>query len=1259
MIRTPRLLPHFFACLFFVASTGGRLARAQEEATRPNTAEAAQGREKDREKDFEKGEDGSFMRKRMDWFYHQRAYPHKHIPSGARLRALHQLDVRLAAEAAAKSRGRGDRAIAPQQTGPSWTAIGPQPVDSFGLVSSGRVTAVAVDPTNNNVVYAGAADGGIWKTTDGGNTWTPLTDQQASLATGSIAIDPENHLTIYVGTGEENNAVDSYYGAGILKSTDGGNTWTQIPGPFVGGSGGGSRIGGLAVHPTNSNIVLAAVGYGGPQNWGVFRSADGGNTWTNVFSNGDQAYNVIFNPTNGNIAYASLDTDGVIMSSDGGQTWSAANGTGTNVLPTGGNTERVALAMDPNNPSTLYAGIAITPFGNSGQLYGLYKTTDGGTNWIQLTSTPNYCGGQCWYDNVIAVAPGNSNAVFAGGSGWGNQLYQSLDGGNTWALTEPGDNSTIHPDLHALAFTADGSILYLGNDGGMYSTTQIGVALTTVTPLNAGTSPGTGLGTLQFYPGPAIHPTNTNIGFGGTQDNGSMMYSGSLSWNGGGGCGDGARNLIDSANPNNVYESCVELSVWKSTDGGSADSFNQVQNGLDPDGTDSVNWVAPFTLDPSNTQNLYFGTNFVYQTTNGAGLWTAISPDFTGGTGNLNALAVSPVSSNTVYAGANGSNGPLVYVSTNALSGSGATWSNITDSFFPNRYLNVIAADPHSSTAAYVGLSGWTGFGDSLGHIFMTTNGGSSWSDISGDLPNVPVNDIVVDPDIANTIFVATDVGVFYTTNLGISWGTMVTSLPRAVVTGLAYQHQTQTLWAGTHGRSMWSASVASLVPVPGVTSISPTSATVGASAFTLTVNGTAFNSSSVVQWNGADLTTTFVSATQVTAQVPASDLLTAGTIPVTVVNPGSSVSNSATFTIDNPVPAAGSLSPSSAGVGGPAFTLTVNGTNFVNGATVLWNNSARTTAFVSSIQVTATINASDIATAGTDQVSVSNPSPGGGTSGTLPFTVGNPVPSLTSVSPTSKTVGSASFTLTVKGSNLVKGASANWNGSALATTFKSGTELTATVPAANLTKAGTFPITATNPGPGGGVSGSLTFTVDNAKPTISSLSPSSTIAGGSGFTLTVNGTKFVSNSVVNWAGSPRTTTFVSATKVTAVINAADIVKAGTFKVTVTNPAPGGGTSASSNFTVDNPAPTLASIAPNSATHGGASFTLTATGTNYVSSSVIEWNAKKLTTTYVSSTTLTATVPSSDIKTAGTASVTVVTPTPGGGTSNAKTFTIN
>jgi len=1232
MVPMPRAFSYFFSVLFFlVASLGGSAAFAQADRT---TNPAAP-------KDFEKGEGGSFMRKRMDWEYRQRAYPHKRVPSGARLNALKQLDAKLAKEAEARSRRDKDVAAGKQTPqNNAWTMIGPQPEENvFWGPNSGRVAAVAVDPTNTNVVYAGAAQGGVWKTTDGGVTWSPLTDTQASLATGSLALDPENHLTLYVGTGELNNSGDSYYGAGVLKSTDGGNTWTQIPGPFAGGQYGGARIGGMAVHPTNSLIVLAAVGCC-EFNDGVFRSTDAGNTWTQVLSvNGSQAYNVIFDPTNGNLAYASIDDNGVYKSTDAGNTWVADNGSGSSILPTGSPTGRVALAMDPNATTTLYAGITNN---NTSGLVGLYKTTDGGNTWTQLTNAPNYCGGQCWYDNVIAVMPGNSNVIYAGGDG-GTPVTNSLDGGNTWTNL---NNIGIHPDLHALVFTPNGQQLYIGNDGGMYSATNVATSKPTVANLN------NQLATLQFYSGPSINPTNANAGFAGTQDNLTNEYSDSLAWQDVD-CGDGGNTVIDFTNPNNVYVNCIEMSLDKSTDGGA--SFNSALNGINT--SDPVNWVPPLIMDPSSAQRLYFGTNHVYQTTNAASLWTSISPDLTSGNGNnLVALAVAPTDPNTIYAG---SSDVLLHVTTNALSGTSATWANISSTTsLPNRSITAIAGDPNVATTAYVTFSGFSGYGDNLGHVFMTTNTGSAWTDISGDLPNIPVNTIVVDPVVPGTIYVGTDIGTFYTTNTGTSWATLGTGLPRVADYGMAYQASTRTLWVATHGRSIWALNVASIEGLPSILNISPASALIGSPSFTLTVNGSTFVSGAVVQWNGSSLATTFVSSSQLTATVPASDLLTAGTAAVTVLS-GGQTSNSEPFTIDNPLPTAVSLSPTGAQAGGPAFTLTVNGTNFVNGSSVLWNGSSRTTTFVSSTQVTAAINASDIATAGTANVSVSNPTPGGGASNALAFSIGNPVPSLTSLTPTSKNVGSAAFTLTVKGSSFVNGATVNWNGSPRTTAFKTSSELTASITAADLKTGGTFPITATNPSPGGGTSGSLPFAVKNLKPSITSLFPSSAIVGGSTFTLTVNGKDFVSTSVVDWAGSPRATTFVNSTKVTATINAADIASTGTFKVTVTNPAPGGGSSAPSTFTVDNPAPTLTSISPSSTEHGGPSFTLSATGTHYVASSVILWNGKKLVTTYGSSTTLTATVPSSDIKTAGTASVTVVNPTPGGGTSNAKTFTIN
>ncbi len=1184
--------------------------------------------------DFEQSDHGSFQQQRDDWFYGQRAYPRTQIPAGARLRALKQMDKMLASEAAARAKS-GSRNNLP--TG-NWQVLGPQPLNGFWGVNAGRVTALAVDPTNSNIVYLGAALGGIWKTTNGGTTWTPMTDQQASLATGSIAIDPQNHNTIYVGTGEANNAIDSYYGAGILKSTDGGTTWTNYPGPFAGGTNGGARIGGIAVQPTNSSIVLAAVGCCSPSfNSGVFRSTDAGMTWIQVLNvNSNQAYNVIFDTVTPNTVYASVDGNGVYKSTDGGQTWVARNGTGSNTLPTSG-TGRVALAMDPNVTTTLYVGINNSA---TSALQGFYKTTDGGANWTQLVNVPDYCNGQCWYDNAIAVAPGNSNVLFVGGDN-ATPIIRSIDGGSTWTII-----TAVHPDSHAFAFSSDGKKLYNGDDGGIWSTTDITNATMTWTSLNQG------LATIQYYPGPAIDPTNANNGYGGTQDNSTEHYTGTTAWTSVF-CGDGGRNLFDFTTPSTIYVNCISLSLYKSTDSGV--TFNPVTNGINF--ADLVMWVPPVAMDPGNSQRLYFGTQFIYQSTNGATSWTPISPDLTLGGNALSSIAVSPVDSNTVYVA---SGDARLHVSKNALSGTSATWTDITQTNLPNRFITAVVPDPHSASIAYAIYSGFDGGGDANGHIFMTANTGATWTDITNNLPDVPANGLVVDPDQAGVLYVATDIGVFYTTTSGSGWNTLVTGLPRVAVVDLAFQHQTHTLWAATHGRSMWGINTANVLNIFAVTSISPTSATAGGATFTLTVNGVAFDSTCKAQWNGANLTTTFVNTGVLTATVPANDIATAGTSQVTVFCTSTSqTSGSFAFQVNNPVPAATSLSPATASMGGTAFTLSVTGSSFVNGATVQWNGSARTTSFVSSTQLNATINAADITNSGTASVTVNNPTPGGGVSNALTFTINNIIPTLTSLAPTSQTAGGVTFTLTVNGTGFVTGAIANWNGAALATTFKSSSKLTATVPAVDIANAGTFPVTATNPAPGGGTSASQTFTVNNPRPTITTLAPTSKTAGGAAFTLSVTGTNFVSTSVVNWAGTARTTSFVSKTKLNATINAADIALAGTFKVTVTNPTPGGGTSGSSDFTVNNAVPTLASISPTSASTGSAAFTLTTTGTNYVAGSKIQWNGTNLATTVVSATSLTATVPASDIASAGTASVTVNNPTPGGGTSATKTFNIN
>jgi hypothetical protein len=448
--------------------------------------------------------------------------------------------------------------------------------------------------------------------------------------------------------------------------------------------------------------------------------------------------------------------------------------------------------------------------------------------------------------------------------------------------------------------------------------------------------------------------------------------------------------------------------------------------------------------------------------------------------------------------------------------------------------------------------------------------------------------------------------------------------------------------------------------PLPTLTSLSPTSTLAGGAAFTLTVNGTNFNSSSVVNFNGTAKTTTFVNATQVTASIAAPDIATAGTFNVTVTNPapGGGTSTTSPFTVNNPAPTITSLSPNTAATGGPAFTLTVNGTGFVASSSVKFNGTARTTTFVNATQITAAITPADIAAAGSFNVTVTNPAPGGGTSGNSPFAVNNPLPAITSISPASATAGGAAFTLTVNGTGFVSGATVSFNGSNKTTTFVSATQVTAAITVADIATAGSFNVTVTNPAPGGGTSGNSPFAVNNPLPTITTLSPASATVGGAGFTLTVNGTKFISGSVVNFNGNPKTTTFVSATQVTAAITAGDLVTAGSINVTVTNPAPGGGTSGNSPVAINNPAPTVTSLSPNGATAGGAGFTLTVNGTSFVPTSVVNFNGAAKTTTFVSATKLTASILSSDISAVGGVNVTVTNPAPGGGTTTNFVFTI-
>jgi hypothetical protein len=358
--------------------------------------------------------------------------------------------------------------------------------------------------------------------------------------------------------------------------------------------------------------------------------------------------------------------------------------------------------------------------------------------------------------------------------------------------------------------------------------------------------------------------------------------------------------------------------------------------------------------------------------------------------------------------------------------------------------------------------------------------------------------------------------------------------------------------------------------PIPYILSLTPNSAEVGDDAFTLEVSGTLFDQDTVVRWEGSDRDTTFVSYTSLTAEISASDIADGGEFDVTVFNPSPSggLSNPEVFTVNNPVPTLIGMSPSSRIAGSVAFTLTISGTNFENNSTVQLDGSDRDTTFVSGASLTAEISASDITDEGTVNVTVFNPAPGGGESDALTFTVNNPAPALSNISPSGAIEGGISFTLTVCGSNFVDDSVVKWASVSKTTTYVSPTELTAAIPDTNIALANNYAVTVFNSSPGGGTSGSLIFEVDHPLPELDSITPSTTGASGSSFTLTANGTNFVNNSVVKWGGSNRTTTYVSSIKLTASILEADVADPGTVAVTVFTPTPGGGTSNDQTFTI-------------------------------------------------------------------------------------------
>ena len=759
----------------------------------------------------------------------------------------------------------GNPASGPITFAAGWSGLGPNPIaqvqrssNTFSAVA-GRIGALAIRPSNGQFIL-GAAQGGIWLYNPASGTWSPRTDDQGSLAIGALAVAPSNDAIVYAGTGEGALSGDSMYGDGILKSTNGGLNWSHVSGDYFEGV----SVSRLIVDPSNPNHLYAAIlrGRGGARRttpadhsrYGIWESTDGAVTWNllkEAKSEQNGATDIEFDPQSTSTLYASFWSDAMYKSTDGGKHWSTMmTGLPADADYAGGSTRFSISVSRPSAsaPAVLYSGFDYNTTAGAHVVGRVWKSTNAGASWSQLpagsgiNSVSDYCGAQCFYDNVIEADPTNPNVVFAAGSFGYNLsppsggIFRSTDGGQTWVNL----GYDQHPDFHALAFDpSNTNHVLIGSDGGVwYSPDRGGRTAGTAGPLNStdwqdlngGVTPAGGV----------THRTNLQIGqftsiatvpqvpagpdserfWGGTQDNGTLRKSvNSQTWFDVS-SGDGGQVLVD---PNTdacslapscyVYGTYFGVSPYRWTDGGGTFSNAFIESGLNL--ADRSDFYTPFVMNPLNSSQLYLGTYRLYRTDNardpsaGNVQWTAISPDLTSGcTGtapngarNCSISAIGVGGGQAVYTG---SLDGLVYLSTDAQVNDNPTWTQLDPKgrILPNRPVAQIAVDRSNYRIAYLAYDGFNNATPrNPGHVFKTTDGGQRWQDISGDLPDTSVNSIILDPSYPNTLYVGTDVGPFVTYNGGANWAQLGSGIPNVSVWQLDLDTAHRLLAAGTHGR--------------------------------------------------------------------------------------------------------------------------------------------------------------------------------------------------------------------------------------------------------------------------------------------------------------------------------------------------------------------------------------------------------------------------------------------------------------------------
>ena len=648
-----------------------------------------------------------------------------------------------------------------------WVNVGP-----FNI--GGRLKTVAVNPMNPSTIFVGAAGGGIWRSYDAAQSWHPVSDNLPTQSMGNLVINPVDTSIIYAGTGEASFGGRSFDGAGIFKSTDGGTTWTEVSGNGIPEY---SRVGMMAINPVNPDIVYAAIPGGArdQEDFGIYRTTDAGGSWEKVFDG--RTTDVILNPQNPDILYTVsskifggtiLGQYGMYKSIDGGETW--------NKLDLGivdSTMGRTGLALCAAQPDVVYASVSEVTGDGRTPLLGIYKTTDGGASWAKKEVPFDYMISQGWFDNVMGVHPANPDIVYAGGV----KMIRSSDGGENWErIKDQLGGGLLHVDQHAIAFNPQNpDEVWVGNDGGLFRLTDDGQTLDKM---------DIGMSITQFIGGD-MHPADDRFLFGGTQDNGTMrspqgnafeltLY------------GDGGYGWVHPERPNIMWTTQESGKMFLSEDHGV--TWYRVIGDLDPD---QSLFYTPYVMDKTNPNTLYWASYRVWKTENSGRNWdrlqSGLFPTPTGSFYFISTLTLAAYDPDIVLAGATAGGG--IAISTNG----GADWLLRHDAI-PEGYVTSVRSFEQDELYATISTFG-------VDKVWHSTDLGISWQNINGNLPDIPVTDIFVRDGI---IVIGTDLGVFVSEDDGTSWLLMENGMPTVPIERLYFNERTGVLRAYTHGRGMY-----------------------------------------------------------------------------------------------------------------------------------------------------------------------------------------------------------------------------------------------------------------------------------------------------------------------------------------------------------------------------------------------------------------------------------------------------------------------